>query len=210
MGTMPKKSNGRGDTMRRRLAHEAARLIAEHGIENYRLAKRKAAHKLGVSERNFLPANAEVHSALAEYQRLFDGAAHSDRLLEFRRTAREAMLMFEDFQPRLVGPVLAGTATRHSEVNLHLFADAPEDVAMRLLDDRIAYRSAEKRIRYVDDRVIRYPAFRFKAFCNGIEIVVFPTDGLREAPACPVNGRPMQRANLKEVERLLDAMHADN
>ncbi len=197
--------------MRRRLAHEAARLIAEHGIEDYRLAKRKAAHKLGVSGRNFLPANAEVHSALAEYQRLFDGAAHSHRLLELRHTAREAMLMFEDFEPRLVGPVLAGTATRHSEVNLHLFADAPEDVAIRLLDDRIVYQSAEKRTRYVDDRVIRYPAFRFEAFCNSIEIVVFPPDGLREAPACPVNGRPMQRASLKEVERLLlDVMHADD
>lgn len=207
---MPKKNNGRVDTMRRRLAYEAARLIAEHGIEDYRLAKRKAAHQLGVSERNFLPANSEIHSALAEYQRLFDSAAHSGRLMELRRTAREAMLMFAEFEPRLVGSVLAGTATRHSDVNLHLFANAPEDIAMRLLDDRIAYRSAEKRTRYADDRVVRYPAFRFEAFCNNIEIVVFPSDGLREAPACPVNGRPMQRANLKEVERLLGAALADD
>jgi len=34
------------------------------------------------------------------------------------------MRYLREFEPRLVGAVLSGTATEHSEVQLHLFADA--------------------------------------------------------------------------------------
>ncbi len=201
---MPKrKPNGRGDHVRLQLAHEAARLIAEHGIEDYRLAKRKAAQQLGVSNRNCLPKNSEIHAALAEYQHLFDGEAHDNRLMSLRRIARDAMLMFSDFEPRLVGSVLAGTSTRHSDVNLHLFADSPEAVAMIPISSDIPYRSAERRARYFDDRLVRYPVFQFAAGSTTVDAMVFPANGIRLPPACPVDGHPIKRANLKAVERLL-------
>jgi hypothetical protein len=47
------------------------------------------------------------------------------------------MALFEEFEPRLVGSVLSGTASEHSDVNLHLFADRPEQVAFRLMRDEI-------------------------------------------------------------------------
>jgi hypothetical protein len=33
--------------------------------------------------------------------------------------------------------------------------------------------------------------------------MLFATKGLREAPRSPINGKPMQRMNLREVEKLL-------
>jgi hypothetical protein len=36
-----------------------------------------------------------------------------------------------------------------------------------------------------------------------IEVTVFEVDGIREAPISPVDGRPMKRGSLKEVELLL-------
>jgi hypothetical protein len=38
---------------------------------------------------------------------------------------------------------------------------------------------------------------------EAIEATVFPTDGIRQAPVSPVDGRPMRRANTFEVEALL-------
>jgi len=44
------------------------------------------------------------------------------------------MRLLADFQPRLVGPVLTGTATPHTDISLHLFAETPETVTLRLAD----------------------------------------------------------------------------
>ena len=56
---------------RRRIAVEAARLISEHGIRDYHVAKRKAAERLGIQVDTALPKNSEIEDALREYQRLF-------------------------------------------------------------------------------------------------------------------------------------------
>jgi hypothetical protein len=47
------------------------------------------------------------------------------------------------------------------------------------------------------------PAYRFLAGTVGVEVVVFDYDGLREPPASLIDGRPMRRANAREVEALL-------
>ena len=50
------KDRGRNDE-RSRIAHLAARLMVEDGIEDYAAAKRKAARQAGVSDTRQLPAN---------------------------------------------------------------------------------------------------------------------------------------------------------
>ena len=137
----------RGDDLRRALAQEAARLMFEHGVDDYGFAKRKAAERLGASEYAVLPKNAEIDAALAEYQRLFAADTHADTIAEQRRAALDAMELLEEFEPRLVGPVLTGTATPHQEISLHVFSDTPEAVSLRLLEDRIQYRVSEHRVR---------------------------------------------------------------
>src|SRR5256885_10534745 len=113
-----------GEHLRRALAQEAARLMAEHGIRDFLVAKRKAAERFGVVDgAALLPKNREIESALAEYQRLFGGASHLQALRAQRHAALSAMRYLREFSPRLVGPVLSGTATLHTEVQLHLFAD---------------------------------------------------------------------------------------
>ena len=42
-----------------------------------------------------------------------------------------------------------------------------------------------------------------------VELVVFPLDGLRQAPPSPVDGRPMRRADVGEVAVLVEARLAD-
>ncbi|HTX23162.1 MAG TPA: hypothetical protein VMD03_00765 [Steroidobacteraceae bacterium] len=193
----------RTENLRRALAQEAARVMAEHGIRDFLVAKRKAADRFGVTEGAVLPKNTEIETALAEYQRLFGGASHLESLQAQRRAALEAMRRLKDFEPRLVGPVLAGTATEHSDVQLHLFADSPEAVAISLMDQGIRHEITARRVRMNADRVLEYPGVRFEIDDQAIEVTVFPADGLRQAPVSPVDGRPMRRADVAELEALL-------
>jgi hypothetical protein len=194
----------RADNLRRALAQEAARIMAEHGVRDFLIAKRKAAERFGVTDGTaLLPKNSEIEHALTEYQRLFGGPSHLLSLHAQRRAALSAMRYLSEFEPRLVGAVLAGTATQHTEVQLHLFAERAETVTLKLLDQGIPHEVTERRVKLTPERVRAYPGVRFQMQDQPIEATVFPTDGIRQAPVSPVDGRPMRRANAFEVEALL-------
>jgi len=193
----------RGDDLRRALAQEAARIMVEHGVDDYLFAKRKAAERLGAGEHVALPKNSEVEAAIVEYQRLFAAETHEGQLAEQRRAALGAMELLEEFEPRLVGPVLTGTATPHQEISLHLFADTPEAVSFRLMDAGIKYRILEKRVKMNAERVLQLPGVAFESEDFGFDAVVFPRDGIRQSPLSPTDGKPMRRADRTEVEMLV-------
>ncbi len=201
---MPKKFSQRAEDLRRALAQEAARIMAEHGIEDYLQAKRKAADRFGVNDVAVLPKNIEIEAALRAHQRLFGGDLHGHTLLATRRTALDAMRRLREFEPRLVGSVLTGTATGYSDINLHLFADPTETVAIRLLDFGIAHEFYERRVKMDAERSVNYPALRFEADGRTVDATVFPIDGIRQSPYSPVDGRPMKRADAREVSELID------
>lgn len=199
-----KRHPTRADHLRQALAQEAARLMVEHGIRDFLVAKRKAAERFGVSDGvAVLPKNSEVEAALAAHQRLFGGSSHLEALHAQRSAALAAMRYLEEFEPRLVGPVLSGTATEHSEVQLHLFADCAESVSLKLIDRGIPHEVTEKRVRLNPERTRAFPGIRFEMADQPINAIVFPTDGIRQAPVSPVDGRPMRRASALEVEALL-------
>jgi hypothetical protein len=200
---MSRRHTAREDQLRLAVAQEAARLMAEHGIEDFLLAKRKAAERLLVTDSASLPKNAEIEAALLERQRLFHGVKHDEQLDAKRRAALQAMRLLIDFKPRLVGSVLSGSATANAEINLHVFAEYAEQVAMRLEENGIVAQHAEKKFRYEAERYIGFPSFKFVAGMQPLEIVVFPIDGIRQAPSSPVDGKPMARADLAEVQTLL-------
>jgi hypothetical protein len=196
----------RGDDLRRALAQEAARLMFEHGVDDYGFAKRKAAERLGAGEYAVLPKNSEIDAALAEYQRLFAHATHAGTLAEQRRAALDAMQLLDEFEPRLIGPVLTGTATPHQEISLHVFSDAAEAVSLRLLDRRVPYRIAEHRVKMNADRVLQCPAVQFSVREYRVDATVFPRDGIRQSPLSPTDGRPMRRAAANEVLALVETV----
>ncbi len=203
---MPRKPPNEDDRARRLLAQEAARIIVDQGLRDYRVAKRKAAERLGMNSRGALPGNTEIEQAIAEHLLLFGGESHAGFLLRLRTTALAAMRLLEDFTPRLVGPVLAGTADDNSAINLHVFADSSEIVALFLEERGIACRLYERRLksrRGRDARADSIPGYEFKFDGEPIEATVFPIDGIRQAPLSPIDGKPMRRADEKSVSALL-------
>jgi hypothetical protein len=201
---MDKRGNGRGKAMRERIALEAARIMAEQGLRDFALAKRKAALRLGAADTQHMPKNLEIERALVEYQRLFQGNSHPPALKKRRELALQAMQFFSRFEPRLVGEVLTGTAGMYSDLHLHVFSDAPEALALFLTDHRIPHEQGEKRLRLNREQVQNYSVYRFVADDIRVELTVFPLAGMRHPPLSPVDGKPMRRAPLEAVRKLLE------
>jgi len=195
--------------LRRRIAEEAARIMVESGSRNFLQAKRKAAQKLGIPDARHLPGNHEVEEALVGYQRLFLGHEQPRHLHRLREVAAEGMRFLERFSPRLVGPVLDGTADQHSEVNLHLFADPVEMVAHFLMEQGIPNELGERRLRMPNGEYVRLPEYRFLAGDVAVALTVFSGPGAHQPPLSPVTGRPMHRAGLSEVDILLAEVGGD-
>ena len=199
-----KKPSPRADHLRRALAQEAARVMSEHGVRDFLFAKRKAAERFGVVDGSVLPRNIEIEEALQEYQRLFGGESHVESLFAQRQVALDVMQRLREFQPRLVGPVLAGTATQHDDVLLHAFAERVETLSLRLMDQGIPFEVGERRLRYTAERIVQQPALRLEVDDQPVEIAVFPLDGIRQSPVSPVDGKPMRRADAAEVAALIN------
>ena len=188
---------------RHRLAHEAARLMAEGGIRDYHQAKLKAAERLGIRDDASLPRNREIEDALREYQRLFLGDAHASGLRRRREAALPALEFFADFDARLVGPVLDGTADEHSPVTLQLYSDDPDAVPRCLEDAGIPAEASSRRLRLDRKREGSFPVWLFNAEDLGFDVTVLPTGALRQAPLSGVDEKPMRRASAAQLRQLL-------
>lgn len=201
---MTRRASPRADDVRHKLAQEAARLMAEEGVQDFRFAKRKAAEHLGLDTRSLhLPTNLEIEQAVDAHQRLFRANSQRAHVQNLRETARAAMRMLDGFDARLVGSVLAGTAPDHPVVHLHVFSEAPEQLAWFLMDNNIPYELSSRKLKFGNGEQREHPVYRFVAGDTPIELTVFDVDGVREAPLSPVDGRPMRRAPLQEVDKLL-------
>ena len=188
--------------MRARIAAAAARIMAEDGIDNFALAKRKAARSLGAPASEALPANDEIEAELLAYLALYQAEEHPERIAELRTAALEAMRALEDFHPYLTGPVLKGTAGPYAEIDLQLFPESAKDVEVFLLDRGIAFETQEAR-RYSGDRAHAVSVFTLLWQDTPLRLSVFDPRDERVALKTSQAGRVMQRAGIAELAALL-------
>ena len=189
---------------RSRLAHEAARLMAEDGIRDFRQAKLKAAERLGILEDASLPRNREIEDALREYQRLFgDEEAQADRVRLQREAALRALEFFDAFHPRLAGAAMEGQPDVHSPVSLHLHCDDPQQVAAFLLEAGVPAESRMRRFRLDRERDIDVDVWLFAADDQSFDISVLPMRALRQPPLSALTEKPMARASAPQLRLLL-------
>jgi len=189
---------------RQTITELAAQYIAEDGLITYHAAKRKAADQLGSRQKD-LPTNIEIERAVISYQSLFQNSSQPEELFKLRTTAVDVMSLFEHFDPRLAGSVLAGTAGSLSEIIVHLFSDNPEAISTRLMENNIPYKNSERRIRMADKNTVTFPAYCFLAGHMSIVLILFPEKQLKQAPICPIDEKPMKRVNIKRVQSLIQA-----
>lgn len=192
---------------RQLVAEEAARLIYEEGYRDYRLAKQKAATRMGASPNGkHQPSNEEVEIALRAYISLFADEEQLPILRQHREIAVEAMEFLQDFNPWLTGPALEGTAGPHSAVTLYLVANRAEDIIFFMEEQSMPFQTHERKVRF-GKKQDYYPLLRFYADDVEVELMIFPDSTQNQGvPISPITGRGVQRANLQKVKALLAEM----
>lgn len=195
--------------MRLRIAQLAARLMAEDGLDDVGLAKRKAARQAGAPDTRNLPDNEQVEAALREYLALYRADEQEARIERLRRDALGLMTLLERFDPHLVGPVLSGHASKHAEIDLQLFTDSPKDLELFLINRDIEFRARESRF-WVGGEPRSASVYEIDAETVPARITVFATRDVRHPVRSTPEGRPMDRARAVAVRRLLETAKHDD
>ena len=196
------RRNTRQSGMRAEIAAAAARLMAEDGIDDFALAKRKAARQLGAADTESLPANTEIEEALRAYRALYQADEHPELVLELRRTALEAMRALKQFNPYLTGPVLTGNAGPYAEIELQLYPDSAKDIELFLLERNIAFETSEGR-RFAGDRARQVSVFTLDWDGAPVRLSVLDPRDERLALKTTPAGRVAGRAGIAEVGQMV-------
>lgn len=187
------------DLMRKQLAHQAARLIAEAGIADFSSAKHKAARQLGAEDTQHLPSDQEVEEALHSYRVLYQHDSHPDILRQLRDEALSCMRQLAAFNPYLTGSVLRGTAGQYSDINLMLFSDDAKAVLLFLLKNKLEFDDSEWRAR-LGGREVTVPSYTLTGESGiPIHLIVLPENarysGLRH---------PDTHADIAAVTKIIE------
>lgn len=202
------KSRGRNperdrNDVRSLIAQGAARLMAEDGIDDYAIAKRKAARQAGVEDARSLPTNEEIDAALHLHQALYGHQAHLAHLRTLREQALAVMRDLERFNPYLTGPVLKGTAGKYADIDLQLYTENEKGVELYLMARGKRYRPGQRRL-WIGEDARTVSVFTVEDGGVEIELVVLGLDDLRVPVRTAAEGKPLERARRAAVEALLD------
>jgi len=207
-------SRENSDHIRQMIAQQAARMMAEDGINDFAYAKKKAGKQLGVSEASVLPTNAEIEEEIRLYHNIYNADEQPQELAKLRKAALMTMQLFERFNPQLTGSVLDGTAGKFSQTNIHLFADSAKDVEMFLLNQQIPFESSEKSYRVSDkpskdkkEKVRKtVPVFTLETELGLQKLSVFDVDDMRVAVKRTVDGSNAERVDIAGVQAILNSI----
>ncbi len=201
---MPRDRENRRKQQNTRLniAATAARIMAEDGIEDFSLAKRKAARQLGGLSSYMLPDNAEIEEALRTYQSLYQGDEQRERIAYLRRCAIDAMQTLTAFRPYLCGSVLSGTAGRYSDIDLQLFTEDSKSVELYLLNRNFQYEVGLVSY-FVGDREGSATMLTLDWQDVTLNLIVHPAVNERVTLKSGIAGRPIARAGIAAVRLLL-------
>ncbi len=186
---MSRRLSQRAASARRQaIADEAARLMLDHGIADYGLAKRKAAVGFGEPAHGaHLPTNEEIESARLLRQSLYTPDA-SARVEHLRRLALRVMAFLHPLESALTGDALRGIAATRTGIELHVFCQTPEEVAWHLIDKGRPYELQTRRYRFPRHEA-SLTAYVF--VYDGCPVVLTPfTEEHHQAPLSPLDGQP--------------------
>jgi len=194
---MARSDSPRALRNRTRIAQTAARLIAEHGLTDWSLAKRKACRELGLPDHDSLPGNNEVEQALRDYNSLFQATTQPASLRAQRLDALHWMERLSRWDPVLTGAVAAGWATVHSEVRLELEAEDAKAVELALINDGVPYAQVPT------PAAEAAPQLRIESPAATVRLVILSPQQRRNRPRRERSGATEERLTAPQLKALL-------
>jgi hypothetical protein len=182
------------------IAHTAARLIAEEGLD-YATAKNRACEQLYLDNlpRGQLPNNQLIEDTLRDYLKLYYADSHPTLLKNIRQQALVWMQRLNEFNPHLIGAVWNGTATTFSPIRIELFHDNPKDIAIKLINQHIDYEPHQ-----IDHTNHREPIEVLKIAIETTDLLIYilPESGLRQSRKRDANNQ-LLKANIDALKEIL-------
>jgi len=199
--------------LRQNLAHQAARLMYEEGVDQYFNAKRLAAKRLfgrgGDKKMCYrpqdLPSNGEIKAALQELVQLTEGEFSQHRLFAMRVIALETMLVLKPFDPRLIGSVSTGHVRCGSDIDLHVFADNLEDIETHIHQLGWRFKTKQVTIRVAGEYKDYTHIYYQRVF--PIELSVYSCREIRVTQRSSTDGKAIERVKPSALEKILAEEH---
>jgi hypothetical protein len=208
---MGRDTTGRQRQLREEIARLAARLVVEDGLEDWGLAKRKAARTLGLTDARALPTNSELEAAVLDHQRIFDEDGQREALAWLRAQALDLMELFARFDPHVCGPVLSGAIGRYPTIHLHLFADDEKAIELFLLNEAVPYHPSQQRL-FVAGAPRTVPCFELNVDGTDVHALQFTRADRHQPVRLSAEGRALDRAARASLVARMDqaaALHAE-
>jgi hypothetical protein len=120
-------------------AQQCAALIVESGLTDWHLARRKAAKQWNTSPQVREPSDTQIIEHIKQYHALYQPEEHAAQLASQREEALSWMEFFENFSPRLTGPVAEGWAHAESEIRLELNPPDEKLFEILLINENVQY-----------------------------------------------------------------------
>lgn len=154
-----------------------------------------------------LPSNVEIRDQLQLLTRLHERESRDERLLEMRLEALRFLRLLDRFRPRLIGSVLTGHIRNGSDIDIHVFSDSVQAVALVLADEGIACEVEHKQVRkgetvrtfhhlHIQDR---FP----------VELTIYPSNKIGFGFKSSITGKAIERASRAELESFLRDAYPD-
>jgi hypothetical protein len=188
-------------TVRQRVASEAATLLYFGAEKEYKQAKQKAAETLGT---HFLPTNGEVALELNRIAEENEGPERRQRLIRMRQEALQIMTTLKQYDPVLIGSVWRGTIRRGSDIDIALCHNSPDHIVKLLVESSLGIvRTEWTNVTKHGKALVAFHIHGETADGNKVEITVRGVDEAGKQRKCEIFGDPMTGLNVKELEKLL-------
>ena len=123
-------------SIREQVAKEAARLLYNRTVNEYKDAKELASSSLGI---RVLPSNYEVAVELDRLVEEIEGSVRLNMLIEMRNIALEVMEKLKKYDPVLIGSVWRGTPRKGSDIDIVVYHESPNEVKEILNDYKVDF-----------------------------------------------------------------------
>ncbi len=120
-------------------AQRCAALIVESGLNDWQLARKKAARELALPSTADAPSDAEIIAEIKAYHLLYLPEEHAEQLAAQRDEALSWMEYLESWNPRLCGPVAEGWAHAESEIRIEISVEDEKALEIFFVNDDVHY-----------------------------------------------------------------------
>ncbi len=184
-----------------KVTREAATLLYFGAEKEYKQAKMKAAKTFGV---HFLPSNLEVALELDRIAEEKEGSARKERLILMRQEALTVMKLLSAYCPLLIGSVWRGNIRFGSDIDIAVYADAPEQIVKILKENGVKVsRAGWTRVNKQGKTLSSFHIYAETAKFN-MEIVVRSPEEAGKKRKCEIFGDEIKGLKIAELERVLE------